>query len=208
MGAIGNFMSHNTWIHSLARTAIKPLVDSPVTPNHLTTLRLVAGLGAAGTLAVGHPPWPAIGAGLFVFSMLLDRADGELARLSVKSSPWGHKYDLIADSICNAIIFVGLGISLRGSEFGLWAIPMGVVAGLAVTAVLIMVMKLESTQGQGAGELQGFARVDPDDAMLAIPVAIWLGWSVPLLLAAAIGASCFALIFFFVFRRRLASRDC
>ena len=196
-------MSHNTWIHSLARTVVKPLVVSPVSPNHLTTVRLITGLGAAGALAVGQFPWPEVGAALFIFSMLMDRADGELARLSGKISPAGHKYDLIADSICNALIFVGLGISLRDGTYGFWAIPMGIAAGLAVTAVLIMVMRLEETQGQGAGELQSYARFDPDDAMLAIPIAIWCGWSTPLLLAAAVGAPVFALIFCVVYKRRI-----
>lgn len=199
-------MSHNTWIHSLARPIVKPLVNSPVTPNHITTLRLIMGVAAAGTVAVGHSPWPHIGAGLFVLSMLLDRADGELARLSGKISTSGHRYDLIADSFCNAVIFVGLGVSLRDGAYGYWAIPMGLVAGLAVTAVLVMVMKLESVQGQGAGELQSYARFDPDDAMLAIPIAIWLGWSMPLLLAAAVGASVFAVVFYFIFRSRLHER--
>jgi len=196
-------MSHNTWIHSLARTVVKPLVVSPVSPNHLTTVRLATGLGAAGALGVGYFPWPDVGAALFIFSMLMDRADGELARLSGETSPNGHKYDLIADSVCNALIFIGLGVSLRDGSYGYWAVPMGIAAGLAVTAVFFMVMRLEETQGPGAGELKSYARFDPDDAMLAIPIAIWCGWSTPLLLAAAIGAPIFAIIFYVIYKRRI-----
>ncbi len=70
-------MSHHTWIHSLTRGCVKPLINTPVIPNHITTLRLVAGLAAAGALAVGGSPWINLGAGLFVLSFLLDRADGE-----------------------------------------------------------------------------------------------------------------------------------
>jgi len=195
-------MSHHTWIHSLTRPCVKPLIDTPVTPNHITAVRLVTGLAAAGTLAVGGSPWTNLGAGLFVLSFLLDRADGELARLSGKTSPEGHKYDVITDSVCNALIFVGLGLSLRDSTFGLWAILLGLVAGVAVITVLAMVMKLESTQGQRAAELHGYDRFDPDDAMLLIPLAIWLGWSAPLLFAAAIGTPVFAVIFFLIFRHR------
>ena len=197
-------MSHNTWIHSLARTVVKPLVVSPVSPNHLTTVRLVTGLGAAGALGLGHFPWPDVGAALFLFSMLMDRADGELARLSGKTSPNGHKYDLIADSVCNALIFVGLGMSLRDSLFGLWAILMGIVAGLAVAAVFLMVIRLEENQGPGAGELRSYARFDPDDAMLVVPIAIWSGWSAPLLVSAVIGAPIFAIIFYGIYRRRIS----
>ena len=197
-------MSHNTWIHSLARTVVKPLVVSPVSPNHLTTVRLVTGLGAAGALGLGQFPWPDVGAALFIFSMLMDRADGELARLSGKTSPNGHKYDLIADSVCNALIFVGLGMSLRDSLFGHWAILMGIVAGLAVAAVFLMVIRLEENQGPGAGELRSYARFDPDDAMLVVPIAIWCGWSAPLLVSAVIGAPIFAIIFYGIYRRRIS----
>jgi phosphatidylglycerophosphate synthase len=165
-------------------------------------MRLVTGLAAAGTLAVGDSPWTDLGAGLFVLSFLLDRADGELARLSGKTSPGGHRYDVIADSVCNALILIGLGLSLRDSTLGLWAAPLGLVSGAAVITVLAMVMKLESAQGHRAAELRGYAGFDPDDAMLAIPFAIWLGWSVPLLFAAAIGTSVFAVIFFLIFLHR------
>ena len=135
----------------------------------------------------------------------MDRADGELARLSGKTSREGHKYDVIADSICNALIFVGLGLSLRDSAFGLWAILLGLVAGAAVITVLVMVMKLERTHGKRTAELHGYNRFDPDDAMLVIPLAIWLGWSAPLLFAAAIGTPVFAVIFFLIFRQRFSS---
>ena len=96
-------MSHNTWIHRIARVGVRPLVGTPVTPNHLTTLRLVTGLAAAGAFATGIPEWRAWGGVIFVVSMFLDRADGELARLGGKTSPWGHKFDLVSDAVCNAL---------------------------------------------------------------------------------------------------------
>jgi len=194
-------ISHNTWIHKVSRAVIvRPLIETSVTPNHLTTLRLVAGLGAALALAVGEPVWSMTGAGLFVLSMLLD---GDLARLTGKTSPGGHVYDLVSDATSNSLIFVGLGFGLRGSEYGLWAIPMGVVAGAAVGAILLMVMRIEASEGARAAEIQGAAGFDPDDAILLVPIAILLGWSQGLLVAAAIGAPAFALLFVFLYRRQL-----
>ncbi|CAA6603700.1 CDP-alcohol phosphatidyltransferase [Rhodospirillaceae bacterium LM-1] len=196
-------MSHNTWIHKISRVFVRPLVDTPVTPNQLTTLRLACGIGAASLVAVGDDKLTAIGAGVFLASMVLDRADGELARLSGKTSPWGHKYDLIADSLSNALIFAGLGIGLRGGFFGLWSIPMGFLAGGAVAAILWLVMRAESQQGARAAEISGSGGFDPDDGMLAIPVLIWLGLSQILLALAAIGAPAFAIYFFLKFRKFL-----
>ena len=50
---------------------MRPLVDTPVTPNQITTLRLAVGLGAAGAFAVGEPSWTYGGAAAFLASMLL-----------------------------------------------------------------------------------------------------------------------------------------
>ena len=70
-------MSHNTWIHRGVRVVlVEPLSRTPVTPNHLTTLRMVTALAASACLAVGPEFWRFVGAGLFLASALLDRADG------------------------------------------------------------------------------------------------------------------------------------
>ena len=43
-------LGHGSWTHRLARVAIRPLLGTRVTPNHLTTLRLAT--GACRDLAV------------------------------------------------------------------------------------------------------------------------------------------------------------
>ncbi len=187
-------MSHNTWIHRIARFGVRPLVDTPVAPNHVTTLRLLAGLGAAAAFAVPEGSWKDIGAGLFVVSMVLDRADGELARLSGKTSAWGHKYDLVSDALCNGLAFLGLGIGLMQSDLGAWAALLGALAGSAIAAVLWLVIWAEQLAGERAAELGSFAGFDPDDTMLAVPIGVWLGFEYGLLIAASIGAPLFALI--------------
>ena len=188
---------------------VKPLVYTAVTPNQITTLRLVTGIGAAVALAVGDEGWSRLGAIVFVISVVLDRADGELARLSGKTSEQGHKYDLLADACATVAVFVGLGVGLRESVLGLWALPLGIVAGLSVAAVFWLVLQIEAQKGQRAAELPGFAGFDPDDAILIVPLAIWLGWSVPLLIVAAAAAGGFALFFYWLFvvrRKRNRSR--
>ncbi|MSP80921.1 MAG: CDP-alcohol phosphatidyltransferase family protein [Rhodospirillales bacterium] len=199
-------MSHDTWIHHVARVVARPLAKTSVTPNQVTTVRLATGLAAAGMLALGREPWPDVAAGVFVLAMVLDRADGELARMTGKTSPFGHAYDLIADATCNALIFVALGVGLRAGAFGSLAIPMGVAAGLAVAAILWMVVRIEAQAGPRAAELGGFAKFDPDDAMLIVPFAIWLGGGTALLVAAAVGASLFAVLFALKFRAVLFGR--
>ena len=197
-------MSHNTLLHRVVRLGVEPLVGTAVTPNHLTTLRLITGLGAAAAFAVGSDEWRAWGGAIFVFSLLLDRADGELARLGGITSAWGHKYDLFADSLCNALAFVGLGIGLRDGAFGAWATAMGLAAGAAVAAILLLVVRLEALEGERAGELGDVAGFDPDDGMLFVPLLVWLGWADVMIAAAAVGAPLFAVFMYARYRRRLA----
>ena len=199
-------MSHHTWIHKLARvTIVRPLVGSSVRPNHITTLRMIVGITAAGALAVGQDNATIFGAIAFLISMLLDRADGDYARLTGQTSPQGHKYDLISDTVCNAAIFVGLGIGLRESEYGVSALLMGAVAGAAVAVILMLVIRIERLQGPRTAEIGNRLGFDADDAMLLVPIAILLGWSEPLLLAACVGAPAFAVVFVLLFRSKLRS---
>ena len=196
-------MSHNTWIHRIVRVGVRPLVDTPVSPNHVTTLRLATGLAATAAFAVGDPAWRAWGGALFVVSVLLDRADGELARLADKRSPWGHKYDLVADSVCNAIVFPGIGVGLRDGSLGGWAALMGLGAGVAVAAILWLTLRLEARDGARAAELGSAAGFDADDAILVVPLLVWAGWSEALIVASGIGAPAFALFMLVKFRARL-----
>lgn len=197
-------MSHNTWIHKVSRVLIvNPLIDTPVRPNHLTIVRLATGLGAFVGFAIGAVPWVQIGAVAFLISMLFDRADGDLARLTGRTSPLGHTLDLIADALCNSLIFVGLGIGLSHGNYGIGAIAMGITAGVAVAAILCMVIRVESFEGARAAELGGIAGFDPDDAMCLVPIAVLFETAEGLLLAAAIGAPCFAMLFLILFRRKL-----
>jgi phosphatidylglycerophosphate synthase len=135
--------------------------------------------------------------------MFLDRLDGELARASGKTSPWGHRYDLISDTLCNAIAFLGLGLGLRAGLLGAWAPWVGLAAGLAVAAILWLVMRMEARHGVRAGELRWSAAFDPDDALIAVPVLVWLGLSDWLLLAAGIGAPAFAIFMLWIFAAAL-----
>lgn len=194
-------MSHDTWFHRVARAAVRPLVGSAVTPNHLTTLRLLLGLAAAGAFAIGSDSARDWGAGLFLLAMLLDRMDGELARLAQASSLFGHRYDLVTDALCESLAFIALGYGLSGGPFGRWALAMGLLAAVAIGLTFILLNWSGSPETRAAREVRLSPRFDPDDALIAVPFAIWLGQAEGLLAAAALGAPLFA--FFVLLRPRL-----
>src|SRR5690242_12882455 len=103
------------WDARVAAWMVAPLKDTFVTPNQLTTVRLVIGL--AGAWALAHPGygWANLGAWLFALSNLVDHTDGELARLTGKTSRFGHFYDLACDGLIHVLVFAAMGYALEES---------------------------------------------------------------------------------------------
>src|SRR5882757_9014684 len=78
--------SARPWDARLARRLVTPLKDSWVTPNYLTTIRLFVGLAAAASFIPGTYGWSNLAAVFLILSNFLDHTDGELARISCKTS--------------------------------------------------------------------------------------------------------------------------
>jgi len=198
-------VSHRTWAHAIVRPLVRQLLPTRVTPNHLTALRLFTGVASSFLVATGNPALTASGGALFLISFFLDRADGELARGTGKSSSWGHRFDVISDYASNILIFVGLGIGLRHSDAGVGAIFLGSIAGVAIAGIFGLVSYIERTHGIGAAAFPTAAGFDSDDAMLILPIAIWSGADMLLLVAAGVGAPVFLAWTCWRFRRQLGA---
>jgi archaetidylinositol phosphate synthase len=193
-------MTKKAWDAQLAYALVRPLKDTWVNPNHLTTVRLVTGLAAAVALAVGNAKWANIGAGLFALSNFLDHTDGELARLSGKISKWGHQYDLVSDAMIHILLFVGIGYGLMDSELSYWALVMGIVSGVSVACIFHLRNEMEQQLGKDATQQPNFAGFDIEDVLYLFPVVTLLGELKLFLIAAAIGAPTFALWVIWQFR--------
>ncbi|HEX7854532.1 MAG TPA: CDP-alcohol phosphatidyltransferase family protein [Sphingobium sp.] len=177
-------MSHNTIIHRIVRRPVQLAARTAVTPNHITTLRLLTGLLAACLFAAGSAPWMAIGGGVFILSMLLDRADGELARQTGQMSLRGYRYDLASDCIASVATFVGLGVGMTAVH-GPASIWIGLLGGVGIGVLFFELNVLKLGEVRGYDLAEGLT-VDPDDAMIFVPVLIWLGLAWPMTIAAAI----------------------
>ena len=186
-----------TWDARAARWLVTPLVHTRVTPNHLTTLRLVIGLAGAFHLALGGFAHANIGAFLIVLSNFVDHTDGELARISGKTSRIGHFYDLAADALVTVLLFVGMGYGLGAvAPDADWLVPpvvLGGVAGVAVAAIFFLRMRIEEMAGK-AGTKQAFAGgFETEDVLYLLPLVTLTGIAAPFVVAASIGAPLFAL---------------
>jgi archaetidylinositol phosphate synthase len=178
-----------SWSHRVARMLVRPLIGSGVTPNHLTTLRLMTGLVACVALVPTDGAWVWWGGWLWLISALLDRADGELARLGGMATPSGHRYDYLVDNIVNSGFFIALGLGLRESPLGGAAIALGLWTGTALYVCGYWSEALELLGGPGSKAYSGVYGFDPDDLLYLLTPIIWLGWRLPLVVCACLGAT-------------------
>ena len=187
-------MLSDNWTHKIARLFIIPILDSPITPNHLTVLRLITGVIACVTFASGIRYWEVMGGFIWILSTLLDCADGELARMRNQCSEWGHKLDYFSDVTVTALFFVGIGIGARDSIPELVAVIMGFVAGNGVVAASVMTEQIDQLkEATGEKAYPGIAGFNFDDVLFLFALIIWLDWQLYFLIGASIGAPLFAL---------------
>jgi phosphatidylglycerophosphate synthase len=183
------------WDARLARWLVTPLKDTRATPNHLTTLRLALGVASAASFAAGGYLWANIGALLLVLSNFVDHTDGELARISGKSSRIGHYYDLASDAFVTVALFVGMGIGIARDVHGpMLVLPslLGWVAGIAVALIFFLRMRIEERAGKADTRQAFFGGFETEDVLYLMPVVALLDGVSLFLLSAAIGAPLFA----------------
>jgi phosphatidylglycerophosphate synthase len=183
------------WDARLARSLVTPLASSRVTPNHLTTVRLAVGLAGAAAFTPGTYRWSNVAALLVIVSNFLDHTDGELARLSGKTSRVGHIYDLASDAAVTILLFVAMGIGIATSTDNLLGVPppvLGAVAGAAVALIFYLRMRMEEMAGKAATRQASLAGFETEDILYLLPLVTLCSGIMPFLIAAAIGAPVFA----------------
>ena len=182
-------MIQATWTHLLARMLVRPFIGTGLTPNHLTTARLISGMAACLFLALGTRAGNVWGGGLWLLSTFLDRADGELARIGNMSSEAGHQFDYVVDNAVTAAFFLAIGIGLRGSWLGEFAIPLGVAAAICLLLCNHWSEILENRNGRTVRAYEGRWGFDLDDLLYLMGPLAWLGWLAPILVGAALGTA-------------------
>ncbi|MGP3982136.1 CDP-alcohol phosphatidyltransferase family protein [Streptomyces sp. KR80] len=116
------------WTVLLVDPVATPLVRwtamwTRVTPNQITWLALLLGLGAAGCFAVGSWGWLLAGAALYHLSFVLDCMDGKLARLTGTGSVFGAWLDYVFDRVrvlACAVALMGGQYARTGQVVYLW----------------------------------------------------------------------------------------
>ncbi len=119
----------NRWLHRpIAFTLIRPLehLELPITPNRITLLSGAAGLAAAACYyhaLAGGVLFTLLGAALLLASVVLDCADGMLARLQGGGSRFGMLLDGSVDAVVGVAVWYGVSHTLCGLVHVWWAWP-------------------------------------------------------------------------------------
>jgi archaetidylinositol phosphate synthase len=183
------------WDARLARRLVAPLINSWVRPNHLTSLRLGVGLAAAAAFIPGSYGWSNLAALLMVLSNFLDHTDGELARMSGKTSRIGHLYDLASDALVTILLFIAIGVGLAGKPGVNLDFPtaaLGVVAGTAIALIFFLRMRIEELHGKTATRQASLGGFETEDVLYLFPLATLSNALAPMLLVASICAPVYA----------------
>jgi phosphatidylglycerophosphate synthase len=116
------------------------LIRTPVTPNSVTWLMIVAGVLAAGALTLPGVGWAIVAFALIQAQLLLDCSDGEVARWRSMSSPAGIYLDRLGHYLTESLLPVALGIRADGGwhHLGGWT-----TLGLVIS-VLVLWVKSET----------------------------------------------------------------
>jgi len=199
-------LGRRPWDARLARRLVAPLIHSWVSPNHLTTLRLGAGLAAAAAFIPGSYGWSNLAALLLVLSNFLDHTDGELARMSGKTSRIGHLYDLASDAAVTILVFIAIGVGLAGTPGVDLIFPpaaLGLAAGTAVALIFFLRMRIEELHGKTATQQASLGGFETEDVLYLFPLATLSNALAPMLLAASICAPAYAIWVAIDYRRVL-----
>lgn len=191
-------------VRHLSYLTTRALYCLPVTPNQITGMSLVLGLGGAWLFRQDDYASTLVAAALLVSCYVLDNSDGEIARLKRLSSEFGKRFDTFVDWIVHAAFFLclGWGVAERtADDLWLWC---GGLAAFGGTVNYVIDSKRDTREraagiekiedgpdGTGSDRLVFTSRVLRNDFCfivfaLVLVDAVWL-----LLPAAAIGAQAY-----------------
>jgi len=118
-GFFVRFFNVEKWFNRpIASLIVKLFFSTAVTPNQLTIVAFIIGIGAAALFAAGTSRavfWAAV---LCEIALIFDCADGMLARARNTCSRFGSFFDLFLDRITDFCVYLGITIGYYRSSGG------------------------------------------------------------------------------------------
>jgi phosphatidylglycerophosphate synthase len=136
-----------------------------ITPNLLTIIATILGLGAAACFAQETRWWLVAGALLFHVSFVVDCMDGKIARLNGTGSMFGAWFDFMFDRLrvvlCAFALFGGQ-YARTGDQLYLWLAVAVVAADLFRYLNSAQMTKIKAAMRQRLAEARGDAYIPPE----------------------------------------------
>jgi phosphatidylglycerophosphate synthase len=211
VGALGaatartdSFLSRH--IHRpLSRPISSRLAKTAATPNMFTLFHIAVGMAGAFFLLKGTYASQVAGGLLFLASTILDGVDGELARLKLQESAFGHYLDIVGDNVVHVAVFLGITVGLYHQSHN--PVYLGALAlllvGFGLCALSVQFFMGHGPGEQASGQTHWLASlvVNRDFAYLVAFLALInrLSWFV---FGTTVGAYLFALVLFILGRKR------
>jgi len=167
--------AYDTWVNRLAGALAVPLAASGLTPNQVTVLGGLVGLGAGVVFATAGWAGLQIGALLFMGAIFLDELDGALARYQHRTSRTGYILDYLVGTSSFCALFVGLGVGFARMGGGQWMLALGLAAAVSALVSMAVRMRVEDKRGSAAVQHPRFAGFELKDGIYLIGPITWIG---------------------------------
>ena len=183
----------------LSRPAARLLQHTPITPNQVTLASLLIAFGAGWLLYLGHNVWAALA---IHTSSVVDGVDGDLARLTGRSSSFGAIFDAVLDRYADGAILGGATYWAYRHEGYPLPVLLGLVALVGAFAVSYSRARIEASAGFAPDAfLLGIGTRDVRLLLLTLGLLVGQGWWALLLVALAAHATVLARLWA-LFRQR------
>ena len=133
----------------LSRPVAAGLARTPVTPNGATWFTLAFSLGVGAVVGLG---WQVAGGIGIQLASIIDGVDGDLARLTGRTSRFGAALDAIADRYADAAILAGMTVYAARFEGEQYA---AVVGALALAGALTVSYSRARAEAEGLWPIGG-----------------------------------------------------
>jgi phosphatidylglycerophosphate synthase len=155
----------------LSRYVTRAALALRITPNQISVASLLVGLVAAWCFWNGSAVAALAGLVVYVAAVVLDHADGEVARLALAESRLGEWLDILVDTIVHASLVIAMGVTAQTVAGS--GVTLGVTGALGVvaSAAVAKVWPVSSTTGGVGGALANLGSRDGFYAMLVLFIA-------------------------------------
>jgi len=114
-------------VRKISKVFTRVALSWGLSPNVITVISFLVGLGAAASFAAGSRSWLIAGALLLQLSLVIDCVDGEVARATSRFSTLGAWLDASTDRVKEYAAYAGLAIGAAREGLDAWWIALALI---------------------------------------------------------------------------------